>query len=196
MGAKVMVWSLVLSFGLSGAVAAETGSASQSAAGVAVKPKTAIAKAKSPSPAADASQKTTIGKGKAAVNTANPDDEGDSFWVESIDIDEDGNVEEVDVLYDDEDKMLFLFADGDFTCEDGKTGEGALLVAVNQDGNSRGQLAGSGWYIVEVDAQECQAEVEGLYGCKFDADGTVTACGLVTIDEKNDDIIIATAAAQ
>jgi hypothetical protein len=181
-----MAVGLALSFRVGAAYAAEPSSAGKGTTGAAVKPQAAIAKAKSPSPPANASQKAAAGKGKAVVNTAGTPGETDSFWVESIDIDGDGNVEEVDVLYDDEDKVLFLFADGEFTCTNGKRGEGAMLMAVNQEGNSRGKPAGSGWYVVELDATECEAERGGVYRCRFDAAGTVTACGIATIDEKND----------
>jgi hypothetical protein len=47
--------------------------------------------------------------------------------------------------------------------------------------------------VVDVDKGECGAQAAGLLGCKFDASGAETACGVVTIDEKNDDITIVTA---
>jgi hypothetical protein len=158
--------------------------------GVDAQVKAAIAKAKNPSPPATASKKTTTGKGKATVNTVNTQGEDDSFWVESIDIDGDGTVEETDLLYDDEDKVFLLYDDGDFKCKGGGMGEGSLLIAVNAAGNSRGRPVGSGWYVVELDESECKAKAAGLYGCKFDANGNATACGLATIDEKNDEITI------
>ena len=185
----LLMLSMVLIFGLGEVFAQTTGSPSQNV-GVDVKLKAAIAKAKNPTPAANASKKTTAGKGKATINTANSEKDDDSFWVESIDIDGDGTAEESDVLYDDEDKVLFLSNDGDFKCKGGGMGEGSLLIAVNCAGNSRGRPAGSGWYVVELDESECKAKAAGLYGCKFNAKGKATACGLVTIDEKNDDIVI------
>jgi hypothetical protein len=33
----------------------------------------------------------------------------------------------------------------------------------------------------------------GVYGCKFDAKGNPTACGVAIVDDKNDDIVIGTA---
>ena len=43
---------------------------------------------------------------------------------------------------------------------------------------------------MDLDESECKAKVAGLYGCKFDADGNATACGMATLDEKNDDLVI------
>lgn len=189
----VFVFGLVLSFGLGEVFAQTTGSPSQNV-GVDVQLKAAIAKAKNPAPAANASKKTSTGKGKATVNTANAQGDDDSFWVESIDIEGDGTVEESDILYDDEDKVLLFYDDGDFKCQGGGMGEGSLLISVNLAGNSRGRPAGSGWYVVELDESECKAKAAGLYGCKFDASGNATACGLATIDEKNDEVVIVEAA--
>ena len=170
--------------------------ADQPAAGslVAVKvPAAVAAKADAPAPPANATKKTSFGKHKAAVNTANAADDTDSFWVEQIDIDGDGTAEATDVLWDDEDKVLYLYAEGDFPCQGGGTGSGDLLIAINGKGNSRGRAAGSGWYLVTLDEGECHAKVAGTYGCKFDAKGNVTACGAAVADEKNDELVIATA---
>jgi hypothetical protein len=163
--------------------------------GADVQLKAAIAKAKNPpTPPASASKKTAIGKGKTVVNTANSPGDDDSFWVENIDIDGDGTVEETDFLYDDEDQVVYMHADGDFKCKGGGKGEGDMLIAVNCAGNSRGRPAGSGWYVVDLDESECKAKMAGLYGCKFDASGNATACGMATLDEKNDDLVIVEAA--
>jgi hypothetical protein len=161
---------------------------------VAVKvPPAVAAKADAPAPPANATKKTSIGKHKTTVNTANTADDTDSFWVEQIDIDGDGTADATDVLWDDEDKVLYLYAEGDFPCQGGGAGSGDLLIAVNGKGNSRGRPAGSGWYLVTLDEGECQAKVAGTYGCKFDAKGNVTACGAAIADEKNDELVIATA---
>ena len=139
-----------------------------------------------------AGKKTTIGKGKTAINTSNAPGDDDSFWAEEIDIDGDGVVETADVLWDDEDKVLFLYDEGDFPCANGATGSGDMLVAVNGAGNSRNRPAGSGFYLVTLDEGECKAKVAGAHGCKFDASGKPTACGLAELDEKNDDLVIVT----
>jgi hypothetical protein len=47
---------------------------------------------------------------------------------------------------------------------------------------------------VALDEGECHAKEAGLYGCKFDANGNATACGVATVDEKNDDVVIVEAA--
>lgn len=146
-------------------------------------------KANAPPPA-QAKQATAVGKGKVAMTTANAAGDADSFWVEEIDIDGDGNVERTDVLWDDEDRVLYLYADGTFTCTKGGTGEGAMLVAIYGQGNPYKKPAGSGWYVVELDERECAAQAAGVFGCRFDAKGNPTACGAVEIDAKNDDIVI------
>jgi len=158
---------------------------------VQVPPKVA-AMADAPKPGAGATKKSSIGKGKAAASTANAAGDDDSFWVEEIDIDGDGTAEATDVLWDDEDKVLFLYAEGEFPCAGGGTGTGDMLIAINGQGNSRGRPAGSGWYLVTLDEGECKAKAAGAYGCKFDAKGIETACGVATIDEKNDELVIAT----
>ena len=186
------VFGVTLMVGLSGAYAQEKG-ASEEMMGADVQVKAAIAKVKDLKPPANASTKTTVGKGKAMVHTANAEGDDDSFWVESIDIDGDGTAEETDVLYDDEDQVLYLYNDGDFPCKGEGMGEGDLLIAVNAAGNERKRPVGSGWYVVSLDESECNAKAAGLYGCKFDASGNATACGLATLDENNDEIILAEA---
>ena len=47
--------------------------------------------------------------------------------------------------------------------------------------------------MISLDATECKAEAAEAYGCKFDAKGNPTAYGVVEVDDKNDDVIIATA---
>jgi hypothetical protein len=186
----VIVLGLTLMFGLGAACAQEKGGTSQNTVGADVQLTAVIAKAKTPSPPANASKKATAGKGKTTVNTANSQGDDDAFWVESIDVDGDGTAEETDFLYDDEDKVVYMHADGDFKCKGGGTGEGDMLIAVNCTGNSRNRPAGSGWYVVDLDESECKAKVAGLYGCKFDMNGNATACGMATLDEKNDDLVI------
>jgi hypothetical protein len=52
---------------------------------------------------------------------------------------------------------------------------------------------GSGFWIAEVDKSECGSQTAGLFGCKFDAKGVETACGMATIDEKTGDVVIVAA---
>jgi hypothetical protein len=147
-------------------------------------------KAKSPAPSADAKKGASIGKEKVKAKTANGTDDTDSIWVEQLDIDGDGDVEETNLLWDDEDKVLYLYADGTFTCANGGTGEGGMLIPLYGDGNTYKKPVGSGWYAVGLDKSECAAETAGIYGCKFDAKGNATACGAARIDASNDDITI------
>ena len=178
---------------LAGASVLSAQAASAPAAPVKVAPPAAVRdKANDPKPPATARQVKSIGKGKATANTANTPDDTDSLWVEKIDIDGDGNVDEASVLWDDEDKVLYLYKDGTFSCANGGTGAGGMLVAVYGKDNSHGKPAGSGWWAVELDKSECAAQAAGLYGCAFDAKGASTACGMATVDDKGDALVITT----
>ena len=139
----------------------------------------------------NAGKGTSIGKGKASTTTANAAGDTDSVWAEKVDIDGDGNVDDTNFLWDDEDKVLYFSKDGTFTCTNGGTGSGGMLVAVYAAGNTYGKPANSGWWIAEVDKDECGAKAAGLVGCKFDGSGANTSCGVAVIDAKTDDITIA-----
>ena len=147
-------------------------------------------KANAPAPPATATQGKSNGKGKATANTANSATDTDSIWVEKIDVDGDGNVEEASLLWDDEDKVLYIYKDGTFTCGNGGTGTGGMLIAVYGKGNTRGKPAGSGWWAAELDKSECAAQAAGLYGCAFDATGAATACGAAVVDDKGDALVV------
>jgi hypothetical protein len=149
------------------------------------------AAAKSKTAPANAGKGTSIGKGKASVSTANAAGDTDSIWAEKLDIDGDGNVDDTKALWDDEDKVLYYSKDGTFTCGNGGTGSGGMLVAVYAAGNAYGKPANSGWWVVDVDKGECGAQSAGVMGCKFDGSGAYTACGMAVIDGKTDDITIA-----
>jgi hypothetical protein len=183
------VW--VLS-GILAALGAATAFAQSTAVGPAVKP-AAVSKRAAAAPPASATKAKSVGKVAAKASTANSATDDDSFWVEQLDIDGDGNVDDSNLVWDDEDKVLFAYSDGTFTCKNGATGTGELLVATNGAGNPRKRPAGSGFWVAAVDKGECGAQVAGLFGCRFDETGSETACGLVTVDEKNDDIVIVTA---
>ena len=156
---------------------------------VKVNPSATKGKAGAPPPA-NATKGTSIGSGKATVNTANSAGDTDSIWAEKIDIDGDGNVDDTQALWDDEDKVLYYSKTGTFTCSNGGTGSGNMLVAVFAEGNAYGRPANSGWWVAEVDKDECKAEASGLVGCKFDGSGANTACGVATINAKTDDIVV------
>ena len=187
-----MMKNVFLMSGLGLTLAVGTALAQQASGPVAVNPAAITGKANAPKVPANATKTTTAGKGKTTVNTANGPGDDDSAWVENVDIDGDGTVEVTDEVWDDEDKVLFLHAGDAFPCKNGGTGEGDLLVAINGKDNPRKRPAGSGFWVVSLDEGECGAKAAGLYGCRFDAKGNATACGLVTIDDKNDDIVIAT----
>jgi hypothetical protein len=161
--------------------------------GVQLKPgPQAIAKANNPAPSANAQQKTSIGKGRATINTQNSPTDTDSFWVESIDVDGNGTVETANLLWDDEDRVLFISYEDDFKCKNGGTGSGSILMGINGADNPRKRPAGSGFYVVDFDKSECGMQEAGLWGCRFDVNGNPTTCGVAILDEKNDDIIIVT----
>ena len=73
---------------------------------VKVNPSATKGKAGAPPPAS-ATKGTSIGSGKAKVNTANAAGDTDSIWAEKLDIDGDGNIDDTQALWDDEDKVLY-----------------------------------------------------------------------------------------
>ncbi len=149
--------------------------------------KDVVNKASAPPPASGKQQTPSIGK-QASARPADSAGDTDSFWIESIDIDGDGNTDSADLLWDDEDRVLFLHDEGPFTCQSGGQGDGEMLVAIYGTGNARNQPVGSGWYVVGLDAGECGAKAAGLFGCRFDAKGSTTACGAAVI--KDDEVSI------
>jgi len=186
-----LVSFLCSAFLLLGAASLLAQGASQSP--VKVKPPAVVLNNTAPTPPANSKQSKSIGKGKVSANTANTPTDTDSMWVDKIDIDGDGNVDETTMLWDDEDKVLYLYKEGTFACANGGTGSGGMLMAIYGKGNTHNRPAGSGWWAVEVDKDECAAKAAGVYGCKFDASGTPTACGMAVVDDKNDDLVIAAA---
>lgn len=97
-------------------------------------------------------------------------------------------------LYDNEDGVLYFYAEDDVPCAGGRTATAAMLMCVNCKGNADKKPAGSGWVVVMLDAGEAGAQKAGIYGCRFDQNGQPTAFAAATIDERNDDIVIAVAA--
>lgn len=150
--------------------------------------------AANPTPPASARPATTIGRGALTISTANSPNDSDWFWVEQIDIDGDGTINTVDVLWDDEDRVLYLFGEEDFLCRNGGVATAGVLIGLNSTGNPRNRPVGSGFYVVGLDALECGAQAAALWGCRFEANGNATDCGWVTIDAANDTIVVARAA--
>jgi hypothetical protein len=168
------------------------GLAQSTATGPVVKPTSVVTKAGS-APPAGAKTTKAAGGNKMKVATANSATDDDSVWIEKVDVDGDGDVEDTNVVWDDEDKVLFTYTVGAFACKNGGTATAELLVAVNGAGNARKRPAGSGFWVADLDKGECGAQAAALWGCKFDASGAETACGVAAIDEKNDDVVIAMA---
>jgi hypothetical protein len=166
--------------------------AQSTATGPTVKP-AAVAKKAGTAPPASAKPTKTAGGNKVKVSTANSATDDDSFWVEKLDVDGDGDVEDANLVWDDEDKILFAYTVGAFGCKNGGTATAELLVGTYADGNARKKPAGSGFWVADLDKGECGAQAAALWGCKFDASGTETACGVATLDEKNDDLVIVAA---
>jgi hypothetical protein len=146
-------------------------------------------KVSNPAPPSGASatkeQRTSIGKGRVAITTAQPV----SFWQEEIAVG--GSLHAVDTtdfLYDPNRGVVYGYRDGDFACKDGQNASGSVLEARYTAGNKAGKPAGSGWYVVELGAGKCGAKETGIYGCKLDSSGTATDCGMATINNQTGEI--------
>ena len=177
--------------GLAVACAESKGSTGSAQAGVNVKinPQ-AISRAAQPPPA-NASSTKTAGKGDLAVNTANSPTDTDPTWIESLDLDLDGNVDAAEYTYDDDDKVTYIYSEVTFPCINGDGQfKGGMLTAVYGLNNTWGKAPGAGWYVVALNAGQCKAEAKALWGCHFDATGQRTDCGWATIQADKDDIII------
>jgi hypothetical protein len=166
--------------------------AQSTASGPAVKPG-AVAKKAGTAPPAGAKTAKTAGGTKAKVSTANNATDDDSFWIEKLDVDGDGDVEDANLVWDDEDGILFSYTVGAFACRNGGTATAELLIGINAAGNPRKRPAGSGFWIADLDKGECGAQAAAMWGCKFDEKGADTACGVATLDEKTDELVIVTA---
>jgi hypothetical protein len=144
----------------------------------------------SPSPAAGAtkqSKQATIGRGQTMIDTG---DAKNSFWNEAADLDGAGNIANADLLWDGSSKILYAFAHTNLRCAHGRSTEGDILIGVYGKKNVLGKTAGSGWWVVELAQNQCQAPLPGLYGCKFDAQGNAMACGRAELDTRINDMSI------
>jgi hypothetical protein len=153
-----------------------------------VNPAAVQAKAKDPSPSPTCGHRGYIGRPPVTIKTANTVADKDPIWVESLDIDGDGKAEQTTLLWDEEDKVLFAYADADVLCSDGSKASVTMLVGVNGPRNSHGRPEGSGFYVVWFDANEGGAAMAGLYGARFNGAGKVTGSGAATIVDASDDI--------
>jgi len=145
------------------------------------------AKAASPGPSATAknqSQKTSIGTGGTSVKASSPA----SYWTDMVDIDDDGTVEDNQFLWDAQRGILYTYREDDFKCANGNPESGSILMGIYAKGNKAGAPAGSGWYVVGLNAGQCGMKKAGTFGCKFDASGNYTACGAAVVNEKTGDL--------
>lgn len=145
-------------------------------------------KAQNPQPGSQAQTKTattTVGKGKTTLNNSSRSATDYVDWAEAIDIDGSGNVAVADVAWDTQKKVLYLDKDQTFSCRNGQTADGNVLMAVYGKGNTAGKPVGSGWFVADLDAGECAVPTAGLYGCRFDANGNPTQCGIAVMQEED-----------
>ena len=152
-------------------------------------PKKVRDKAMNPTPGSNATQqsnKSSIGKGKTTVNTS----KDNSFWMEQVDLDGTGHPVDTQMLWDDTDKVLYSSAGKTFQCKDGSSANGDLLMATFAKGNKAGKPAGSGWWMASSDQGSCKMPTEQAYGCKFDATGKNTACGMAILDDQTHEMTI------
>jgi hypothetical protein len=157
------------------------------AAGVKVNPSAVQKKAQS-SPPTSATPATSIG-----TNTKMATPAGSVSWAEQVDVDGDGQIDQATLAWDAKDRVLISDKSGTFTCADGSQGSGELLVAVNGQGNRWNRPVGSGFWLASLNKGQCGTQTNTMWGCKFDASGNSTACGVAQLDEKNQDLIIVTA---
>jgi hypothetical protein len=148
------------------------------------------AKAASPTPSAAAknqSQKTGLGKGATSVKSSGPA----AYWTDMVDIDGDGKEEDNQFLFDSARGILYTYREDNYTCMNGKSESGSVLMGIYTKGNQAGKPAGSGWYVVAVNAGQCGMPKAGTFGCKFNASGNLTECGVAIVDEKSGELTVA-----
>lgn len=185
---KRMIWTITI--GVAFLINVVSATAQQTASPQAQPSLVPPSKAANPAPPATAkakSQKNSVGKGALTVTTAQPV----SFWQEQISVS--GASVTTDFLYDPNVGVLYGYRDDQFTCKNGHTESGSILEALYTADNKAGKPAGSGWYAVELDAGKCGAKESGIYGCKFDASGNPTECGIATINNQTGEIDIVVA---
>jgi hypothetical protein len=137
-------------------------------------------------PPAGATKTTTAGTEHLKTTTP-PDSES---WAEQIDADGNGQIDSATLTWDGKDNILFSSTSGTFTCKNGATGNGELLIAVNGAGNAQGRPAASGFWLASLDKGQCGAQAQSLWGCKFDKAGNVTTCGAARLDDRSHDLVI------
>jgi len=153
--------------------------------GVKVNPAEVQKKAGTPPPA-NATKTSTVGTEHLKMTTP-PDS---ASWAEQLDIDGNGQVDQVTLTWDGKDRILFSTTSSTFRCNNGATGNGELLVAVNGSDNPQGRPEGSGFWLASLDKGQCGAQAQSLWGCKFDKAGNPTTCGSARLDNQTHDLVI------
>ncbi len=186
---SILLGGLLVGAGLVTLAVAQTQAPATTAPKVSVGP-TVAAKAATPAPSATAKnqgQKTSIGKGATTVKASGPA----SYWTDMVDIDDDGQVEDNQFLWDKQRGILYTYREDNFTCANGNPESGSILMGIYAKGNQAGAPAGSGWYVVGLNAGQCGEKKAGTFGCKFDASGKYTACGAAVVNEKTGELDVA-----
>jgi len=187
--AGLAVIGSVIIFGLSVLAQSKSAPSAQRTGVTYQVPPAVTAKAMNPMPGPNAKQqskKAMVGKGKTMVKTSNDN----SFWVEEVDITGSGMPVETQMLWDDTDKTLYTYADTSMRCADGSTENVDVLMATYGTGNTNKKPAGSGWWAAGLDQGQCKARTDELFGCKFNASGKNTMCGVANLNEKTNELTI------
>ncbi len=133
----------------------------------------------------------TFGNGRASITVkGHPGGVHHSFWTEELDVDGSGNPVQVDDAWDNRHKVLYVSKDRTFTCGNGQTADGSTLMVVYGKGNTLHKPTGSGWWVTDLDRGKCAVEQDGIYGCRFDANGNNSDCGMATVHSDEDDVEI------
>ena len=147
-------------------------------------------RASSPSPgpgATNQTKKEVIGQGKTMIDTGDPKN---SSWDETIDLSGAGQVANVNLLWDGSSKIFYAFAHATLRCTHGKTTDTDILIGIYGKKNFLGKMPGSGWWVVDLQQDQCHAPSAGLYGCKFGSSGEALACGRAELDPRINDMAI------
>jgi hypothetical protein len=70
------------------------------------------------------------------------------------------------------------------------TAKASAPSAVYAAGNKAGKPAGSGYYVVGLNAGQCAAKKAGAYGCKFDTNGNPTECGAIAVNDVTGEVTV------
>jgi hypothetical protein len=137
--------------------------------------------------ATNQTKKAVIGAGKTSLDTG---DANNTFWTEPTDIADTGDVVSTDYLWDSSSKILYVFARATLRCSHGRSTQGGILIGIYGKKNFLSKAVGSGWWVVDLQQDECHAPMPGLYGCKFSPAGSALACGRAELDTRINDIAI------